>query len=103
MPLFELIAAAVCFAVGGIFMKMSAGVSRAWPTAAFLALFAGGAVLQALAMRRTDLGVAYVFVLGLEAVLAFAFSVAIFGESASLSRAAAVVLIVAGIVLLRVT
>ncbi len=101
MELLELVLASVCFAAGGIFMKLSAGVSRVAPAAAFLVLFVAGALLQALAMRRADLGVAYVFVLGLEAVLAFAFSVALFRESASPARIAAVVLIVAGIVLLR--
>ncbi len=103
MELLELVLASLCFATGGVFMKWSAGVSRAAPAAAFLALFAAGAVLQALAMRRADLGVAYIFVLGLEAVLAFGFSVFLFREHASPARVAALVLILAGIVLLRRT
>jgi multidrug transporter EmrE-like cation transporter len=103
MALAELAPASVCFAARGVFMKLSAGVSRAGPTAAFLALFLAGALLQGLAMRRADLGVAYILVLGLEAVPAFGFSVLLFRESASPARVAAVALILAGILLLRRT
>jgi small multidrug resistance pump/quaternary ammonium compound-resistance protein SugE len=101
--LVQLVLASVCFAVGGMFMKLSAGASRPVPTAAFLALFVLGAVLQAFALRKADLGVVYIAVLGLEAVLTFGFSVLLFRESFSLARVTAVLLIVAGVVLLRRT
>lgn len=93
--------AAVCFAVGGVFMKLSEGSSRPLPTVAFLGLFLLGAVLQALALRRADLGVIYIAVLGLEAALTLVFSVALFREALSVSRVVAVLLIIAGVVLLR--
>jgi len=95
--------AAVCFAVGGIFMKLAEGVTRPLPTLAFVALFVVGAVLQSLALRRADLGVAYIAVLGLEAALTLVFSVVLFREGLSLARLTAVLLIVAGVVLLRRT
>jgi quaternary ammonium compound-resistance protein SugE len=101
MQLLELTLASVCFAAGGVFMKWSAGVTRPGPAAAFFGLFLAGAALQALAMRETDLGVAYIFVLGLEAVLASVFSAFLFEERWPADRIVAVVLIVAGIVLLR--
>lgn len=103
MQLLELVLAAACFATGGLFMKMSAGVSRPLPTMAFLALFLIGAVLQAMAMRRADLGVAYIAVLGFEAALAAVFSVAVFHEHWSPARILAVALIIAGVVVLRRT
>jgi quaternary ammonium compound-resistance protein SugE len=92
---------AACFAGGGIFMKLSDGVSRPLPTLAFLALFVLGAVLQAFALRQADLGVVYVAVLGLEAALTLVFSVALFHESLSPRRLLAVLLILGGVALLR--
>jgi len=82
-------------------MKSSAGASRPLPTIAFLLLFLAGAILQARAMRRLDMAVVYIAVLGLEAVLALGFSVLLLGERVSLFRLVAVILIVAGIALLR--
>jgi small multidrug resistance pump/quaternary ammonium compound-resistance protein SugE len=82
-------------------MKLSEGMSRPLHTGAFLGLFMLGAVLQALALRRTDLGVVYIAVLGLEAALTLVFSVALFREALSAARVVAVLLIVAGVVLLR--
>jgi multidrug transporter EmrE-like cation transporter len=101
MQLALLSLAALCFAAGGVFMKSSAGASRPLPTIAFLLLFLAGAILQARAMRRLDMAVVYIAVLGLEAVLALGFSVLLLGERVSLFRLVAVILIVAGIALLR--
>ena len=101
MQLVLLTLAAFCFASGGVFMKSSEGASRPLPTVAFLLLFVAGAVLQARAMRRLDMGVVYVAVLGLEAVLALGFSVLFLGERLSVVRLVAVLLIVVGVALLR--
>ncbi len=95
--------AAACFAVGGIFMKYAEGASRPLPTLAYLALFSLGAVLQSQALRRADLGVVYIAVLGLEAVLALVFSVVLFREGLSVARVTAVLLILVGVALLRRT
>jgi multidrug transporter EmrE-like cation transporter len=103
MQLLQLFLASACFAVGGLLMKLSAGITRMLPTAAFLALFMVGALLQAAAMRRTDLGVAYIAVLGFEAALAALFSGLVFHEQWPVGRVVAVVLIVAGVLLLRRT
>lgn len=96
-----LVTAAICFACGGLTMKFADGVAKPGPAAAFLALFLTGAVLQSLALRKADLGVAYIAVLGLEAVLTFAFSIWLLNESASVTRILAVILILSGVVLLR--
>ena len=82
-------------------MKSSAGASRPLPTIAFLLLFIAGAIAQARAMRGLDMGAVYVAVLGLEAVLAMGFSILLLGERLSLFRLVAVILIVAGVALLR--
>jgi len=55
--------AAILFAVGGVFMKLSNGLARAVPGSIALGLFLGGAVAQTVAMKHAELGIAYVFVL----------------------------------------
>ncbi|MDB5097130.1 MAG: hypothetical protein JWM80_1551 [Cyanobacteria bacterium RYN_339] len=93
--------AALAFAVGGVCMKYADGLTR-WPgTVGLYACFVLGATFQALALRRADLGVVYIVVLGLEAVLAFGFGVAFFHEAVTAARVVALTLIVAGIAILR--
>jgi quaternary ammonium compound-resistance protein SugE len=101
MTFVYLVLAAFCFALGGLFMKYSAGASRAAPTVVFAALFIAGAILQAKAMRRADMGPVYIAVLGLEAVLALLLSVFVLHEQLSWPRFAAACLIIGGVLLLR--
>lgn len=96
-----LLAASVLFAVGGVFMKYSAGLTRLSASVAVFACFSLGAACQALAMRRAEMSVVYVFVLGLEAVAAFVLSVWILNERVTFVKVLAVLLIVAGIALLE--
>jgi multidrug transporter EmrE-like cation transporter len=103
MSLLMLTCASVLYAVGGLFMKQSDGASRLLPSLGFVALFVAGAVLQAVGMRRADMGVSYVLVLGIEAVAAVLLSTIVLHESYSTSRVAAIVLVVAGIAWLRAT
>lgn len=95
------ILAALLFTVGGVFMKLSEGLTKFWPTMTVFALFVTGAALQALAMKREDLAVTYLVVVGLEAILAFLFAVLVFSESCTPARIAGVVLIAGGIISLR--
>jgi multidrug transporter EmrE-like cation transporter len=101
MFLFWTFAAALSFAVGGAYMKASDGMTRAWPTVAMYITFAAGATFQALALREAELCVAYLFSLGLEALLVFAFGHLIFAESPSLSKVLGVVSIVIGLALMH--
>ncbi len=93
--------AALFFAVGGVFMKMSSGLERLVPGTIALGLFLAGAVVQTLALKHAELGVAYVFVLGLEAVLAFTFGAVFFDETVSLPKVLGVALIIGGFALLN--
>jgi multidrug transporter EmrE-like cation transporter len=95
------ILAALFFTVGGIFMKLSEGLTRFWPTLIVFALFLVGAALQTLAMKREDLAVTYLLVVGLESILAFLFGVFLFSESYHPARIAGVLLITGGIISLR--
>lgn len=103
MYILLLVIASLLFATGGLFMKLSLGLTRVVPGVLVFVFFSMGAASQAIAMKRTDMGVAYVFVLGLEAVAAFAISVLALHEKASSARILAVLLIVGGIVLLERT
>jgi multidrug transporter EmrE-like cation transporter len=95
------ILAALFFTVGGVFMKLSDGLTKFWPTLIVFALFVIGAALQTLAMKREDLAVTYLLVVGLESILAFLFGVLVFSESCTPVRIAGVLLITGGIVSLR--
>jgi multidrug transporter EmrE-like cation transporter len=98
-----LVIASALYAVGGLFMKLSSGMSRPAPTVAFLMLFVGGAMFQALGMRRTDLVVSYIFVLGAEALVAVLLSASYLHERYSPSRVAAVLVILLGMLWLKRT
>ena len=95
------IGAAISFAVGGLFMKYSDGLTRARSTALMFLLFCIGAALQALAMKRIGMGVIYILVLGIEALVALLLSTFILGESTTTPKILAVVLIVSGMALLQ--
>jgi quaternary ammonium compound-resistance protein SugE len=93
--------AALVFSFGGLAMKASAGLTRMGPSVAVFALFCAGAAFQALGMRRTEMGVAYIWVLGVEALTAFTLSWLALGERVTISKAGALLLIVGGIALLE--
>ena len=97
------VAAALAFTVGGIFMKLSQGLTQPLPSLAMLGLFAIGAALLTLSIEvRGELGPAYLVVLGLEAVLAFAFGAMLFGEQAGMTRILGVGLLVVGMIMIEV-
>lgn len=93
--------AALCFAVGGYFTKLSLGLTARGPTVMMFALFLAGSALQAVAMRNEPMAVTYVIVLGLEAVTALLLSIWLLQETASAIRFGGIALVVAGIILLR--
>jgi len=98
-----LVAASLLFAVGGLFMKYSQGLTRLGPSVVVLLLFCMGAACQAVAMKHEEMGATYVVVLGFEAVAAFALSMGVLGESLSATKLGAALLILGGIALLKMT
>lgn len=94
--------AALCFVAGGAFMKLSNGFVRFVPGAVALGLFLAGAIAQTLAMKQGEMGISYVFILGLEAILAFAIGALLFKESVSVTKLLGVALIIGGFTLLHV-
>jgi len=93
--------AALCFSVGGYWMKSSAGLSQFRPTILMFAFFIAGASLQTVAMRGQQMVVTYIVVLGLEAVSAYSLGVFFLKEGSSLARLTGVALVLAGIMVLR--
>ncbi len=93
--------AAIVFAIGGIFMKLSMGLSQPLYTITIFIFFGLGIVLQTLAIERTDLGTSYLLVLGLEAVASVFFSIWLFKENFSPTNLIGLATIVMGVILLR--
>ena len=95
--------AASLYVIGGVFMKLSAGLTRLPPAAALVVFFGAGALIQAWAMKQEALGSSYVVVLGLEALLAVIAGYFLFAEQVTARMISGVVFIVLGIILLRIS
>jgi small multidrug resistance pump/quaternary ammonium compound-resistance protein SugE len=95
------VSAALLYSVGGCFMKLSRGLIEVVPTALVFVCFVVGAALQTLSMKNEAMTVTYVIVLGLEAVTAYLLGTLVLHEPTTLSKLAGIVLIVAGIALLK--
>lgn len=93
--------AALLYAAGAIFMKASDGLRNAVPALALYACFGAGATLQALALRKMDVGSGNTIVLGVEAIGALLLGIAIFHEAVTPTKLLAVALVAAGVWLLR--
>jgi multidrug transporter EmrE-like cation transporter len=93
--------AALCFSIGGYFMKSSAGLAHFRPTMLMFAFFIAGATLQTIAMRGQQMVVTYIVVLGLEAICAYSLGVFFLKEGSSLARLVGVALVLLGIAVLR--
>jgi quaternary ammonium compound-resistance protein SugE len=84
-------------------MKQSHGFTRLVPTLITLLAMAGSFSLLALAMRTLPLGTAYTIWTGIGAVGVFLVGIVVLGELVSPMRAAAVVLIVSGLVMMKLS
>jgi len=82
-------------------MKESAGLSKLAPGLMVFVCFITGSALQTVSMRNAGMSSNYIIVLGLEAALALALGIAMFGESLSPSKAVGVLLVALGVALLR--
>jgi multidrug transporter EmrE-like cation transporter len=101
MVLIMAVAAAIAYTIGGIFMKLSSGLSVLIPTFLVYLCFGIGASLQTLLTARSELGISYILVLGLESVFAAAFGSLFFKETYSLPALVGISLVVAGVAILR--
>jgi len=87
--------------VWAYFMKQSEGFTRLWPSLLTLAFMGVSFALLSLAMKSLPMGTAYVIWTGIGAVGAFVVGVVLLGESLTLMRVVAALLVVAGLVIFR--
>lgn len=103
MPWVYLTFAGLLEIVWAFTMKQSEGFTRLWPSLITLGAMIASFALLSLAMKSLPLGTAYTIWTGIGAVGAFAVGVFVLGESASLTRVLAAALIVAGLVLMKLS
>ena len=103
MAWFMLLTAGVFETVWAYYMKLSDGFTRLGPTAATFAAMAVSIGLLGLAMKSLPLGTAYMVWTGIGAVGAFVVGVVVLGEPVTPLRVFAAVLIVAGLLLMKVS
>lgn len=84
-------------------MKLSEGFTRAGPATATLLAMGASVGLLAISMRSLPLSTAYPVWTGVGAVGTFAVGVVVLGEPLNIGRVVAAVLIVAGLILMRLT
>lgn len=96
-----LISASLIYVLGGIAMVKSHGFSELRPSILVFVLFSLAAGLQTIGMKAQEVGVAYVLVLGLEAVFAGAVGLLWLKEPFSWMKILGTLFVVGGIVLLK--
>ena len=103
MAWINLVIAGLLEVVWAYFMKQSEGFTRLWPSVITLSAMLGSFALLSWSMRILPLGTAYTVWTGIGAVGAFALGVMFLGESLNLMRLTAALLILAGLVLMRLS
>ncbi|WP_420153740.1 quaternary ammonium compound efflux SMR transporter SugE [Siphonobacter sp.] len=98
-----LIFAGLLEVVWAYFMKQSEGFSRLTPAIITLIAMLASFGLLSVAMRTLPLGTAYSIWTGIGAVGAFLVGIILLGESVNFTRILAAVLIIAGLVLMKVS
>ena len=98
-----LVAAGILEIVWAYYMKQSAGFTRVTPTVITLVAMIASFWLLSLSMRALPLGTAYAIWTGIGAVGAFAVGIVVLGEAASIARLSGAGMIVAGLVVLKLT
>ncbi len=89
--------------VWAFFMKKSAGFTLPLPSIVTIITMIASFALLAISMKTLPLGTAYTVWTGIGAVGAFLVGVLVLGESATPARLAAAALILAGIVIMKVS
>lgn len=103
MPWIALVIAGLFEIIWAAAMKQSHGFTRLWPSLLTLAAMLASFALLAFAMRSLPLGTAYMMWTGIGAVGAFLVGILMLGEAASAPRILAALLIVAGLLLMKLS
>lgn len=103
MAWFLLFIAGLLEIVWAFAMKQSEGFTRLWPSVITLGAMVVSFTLLSWSMRTLPLGTAYTVWTGIGAVGAFIVGIVYLGEAANVMRILAAVLIVAGLVLMKLS
>ena len=103
MAWIRLLIAGILEVVWAFYMKQSDGFTRAVPTVITLVTMVGSFALLSWSMKTLPLGTAYTIWTGIGAVGAFLVGVVVLDEQANATRILAALLIVAGLVLMKVS
>ena len=98
-----LLAAGLLEIVWAFSMKLSQGFTRPSPSIVTLVTMLASFGLLAIAMKSLPLGTAYTVWTGIGAVGAFVVGIVVLGEPLTIARVIAAVLIVAGLVLMKLS
>lgn len=98
-----LVVAGILEIVWAYTMKQSEGFTRITPTIVTIITMIGSFGLLSVAMRTLPLGTAYTIWTGIGAVGAFLVGIFVLGETVSAMRVTAAVLIVAGLVMMKLS
>lgn len=98
-----LIVAGLFEVVWAFLMKQSAEFTRLWPSVGAVVFMIASFGLLSTSMRTLTLGTTYVVWTGIGAVGAFLVGIVVLNEPANMSRVAAAVLIVLGLLLMKLT
>lgn len=103
MPWIYLVFAGLLEIVWAFSMKKSAGFTLPVPTAITVVTMVASFALLSVSMKTLPLGTAYTIWTGIGAVGAFVVGIAVLGEAVTPMRIAAAALIVAGIVMMKLS
>lgn len=98
-----LVLAGLLEVVWAYFMKQSDGFSRLTPSIITILTMMASFALLSLAMRTLPLGTAYTIWTGIGTVGAFLVGIFVLGEHVTIARVMAAILIVAGLILMKLT
>ncbi|MFC3162458.1 DMT family transporter [Ciceribacter thiooxidans] len=98
-----LVVAGILEVVWAFFLKQSAGFTRFVPTAITVVAMIASVILLSISMRSLPLGTAYTIWTGIGALGAFLVGIMVLGEPANAMRVTAAGLIIAGLVLMKVS
>jgi len=101
MAWIALFLAGLCEIIWAAAMKQSAGFTRFWPSLVTLVGMVVSVGLLGWAMKVLPLGTAYMIWTGIGAIGAFVAGIILFGEVLSLTRFAAAMLILSGLMLMK--
>lgn len=101
MAWIALLVASFLEVVWSLAMKQSDGFTRLWPSVLTITTMIGSFVLLAISMKTLPLGTAYPIWTGIGAIGAFVVGILMLGESVSVTRIVAMILIASGLVLMK--